>query len=760
MNIKKIIYILLLLAITLNVFPQPKVVIFHESASGDTVDLGMCMPGKELITTFNVKNLSDGPLRMLGFNPTYGAFGLPGHPGEYNEFFPVSNFPFDVSPKNLRKFYFKFQAFTGSFPPRKNTARLRIGFFNPDSIALPDNEDDLAGYRDFVVIARKTEHYIDVFEDFISFDSVYVYPKDSVRKRLIVQNSSPYNLEIFKAEYTRSLNAEIIATVMAMPLQFTPWQTENYQHVWDFSYYPRNMGLDTAMLTLSYKPDPVNYPDSIDVRTTRIRAVGVQQDLGIIKAEEAKSFTFNSIDFGDVDVGDYKEVKFVVRTIGNIPFGALSQKILQYDAEAPAEGFSLVRKMVDTLDLQPYLTDTLIVRFTPPRSDTFRVRLVIESDIIHRNIIGYPDSVRYRTFILEGVGREAEIAAMPEEIDFGNIIVNESGDCPTRRDTLIPVSNIGNRQLLVLSKVQPDNNKNPFKVQPKFLTVPGRKTKYIQVTFDSIITKPGYYEADLYIISNSPADKDTLITKLKARGIYPDTTDIKIPEKIKSAAGRRVSIPVLIEKDKATVARVFTDTITYNKSILFFYGTRKAGTASELCEVSAVQSDEFGALYLKINTLGSERFLPRDTLIVLEFDVYLGDAKQTALHFINPKFSDGICEQILSLNKQDGSFEIDSICGLDMKTGKQYYNGILFNSVFPNPASDNFNFEFALDNEYYTEICLYNSFGEKVATLLKKKMKAGIYKIEKSLNKLPAGLYFVEIRAGIYRQIKRFIVTD
>ncbi len=760
MNIRRNIYIILFVFLTFEAFAQPKVAIFHESSLGDTVDLGMCLPGQELTTTFNLKNLSDERLRMLGFNPTYGVFALPGHPDEYNEFFPISNFPFDVGPKDLRKFDFKFQAFTGSFPPRKNTARLRLGLFNPDSVALPENENDLSGFRDFVVIARKTIHYIDVFEDFISFDSVYVYPKDSIRKKLIVQNSSPYPLQIFKAEYERSLNAEITATIKSMPLQFAPWQTDGYQHVWDFVYYPRNMGLDTAILTIFYKPDPVNYPDSVDVRSTRIRAVGVQQDLGIIKAEDAKSFTFNSIDFGDVDVGEYKEVKFVVRTIGNIPFGALSQRILQYDADKPAEGFTIIRKMVDTLDLQPYLTDTLIVRFSPPRSDTFRVRLVIESDIIKRNIIGYPDSVHYRTFILEGVGREAEIAALPEEIDFGNIIVNESGDCPTRRDTLIPVSNIGNRQLLVLSKIYPDNNKNPFKVQPKFITVPGRKTKFILVSFDSIITKPGYYEADLYVISNSPADKDTLITKLKARGVYPDTTDIKIPDNIISAVGRRVSIPVLIDKNKATVARIFTDTITYNKSILFFYGTRKAGTAAELCEVSAVQSDEFGALYLKINTLGSERFLPRDTLIILEFDVYLGDAKKTALHFINPKFSDGICEQILSLNKQDGSFEIDSICGLEMKLGKQYFNGILFKSIYPNPAEDNFVMEFAIDNDYYTEIYIYNSHGEKVETILKKNLNKGYYKFENSINYLPAGLYFVEIRAGMFRNVKRFIVTD
>ena len=739
---------------------EKRVAIFNEYTLSDTVDLGMCMPGDELVTIFNLKNLTNHRLRMIGIDPTYGVFKLPGHPGEYNEFFNVSNFPFDVGGNELKKFYFKFQAFSiTSFPPRKNTARLRLGLFNPDSLALPSDTNDLAGFRDFVVVARKTIHYIDMFEDFISFDSVYVYPKDTVRRDLIVQNSYEKPLEVIKTEYERSYNAEITATIKSLPLKFEPYLHEGFQHVWHFAYYPRNMGLDTATLTISYKPDPVNYPDSLDERVTRIHAIGVQQDLGIIKADSAKEFDFNSINFGDVDVGKTKEVKFVIRTVGNIPFGALSQKIYQYDSDRPALGFKIIRKMIDTTDLQPFMTDTMIVRFTPARSDTFRARLVIESDIIHRNIIGYPDSVRYRTIILEGVGRQAEIAEIPGEINFGNIVVNETGDCPTRRDTLIPISNIGNLELLVHSRVYPDNNSNPFKVKPAFITVPGQQTRYILISFDSIIKKPGNYEAQLYILSNSPKNKDTLVSVLKARGVYPDTMDIGIPRNVRSKPGRRISIPILIDKNKASIARIFTDTITYNKSILYFYGTRKEGTAAEFSEVSAVQSTDRGALFIDIETLGSERFLSRDTLIVLEFDTYLGDNVSTPLHFLNPKFGDGICEQILSLNKTDGSFSLDSVCGLNQKTGAQYYNGVLFKLLAPNPASNKIRVDFELDNQYRTQILLFNSYGEKVAVLSDENLRKGTFTRTFELKKLPAGIYFVEIRAGMYKKVEHLIIT-
>ena len=739
---------------------EKKLNIFNEYTLSDTVDFGMCMPGQKLISIFNIQNLGKEEIKMLGFAPTYGVFIIKGHPGEQSEFDKTTSVPFFVSGSQLKKFYMKFDANSSqTTPPRKNTARLRLGLFNPKLFDIPADTNQLVGFRDFIIIARKTIHYIDVFEKLIDFDSVYIYPKDTVRKQMIVQNSSKFPLEVFNVKYQRSLNAEITTTVMDLPLKFSKYNTNGFQHVWDFAYYPRNMGLDTAVLKIMYKPDPINFPDSVDVRSTIIHGIGVQQDLGVINAEGAKSFSFNNLDFGDLEVGKTKTIKFVVRTIGNISFGALSQKILRYDSNLPGDGFTIERKMVDTTNLQPFMTDTMIVRFTPTRSDTFRARLVIESDIIKRHIIGYPDSVRYRTIILEGVGRQAEIATMPKEINFGNIVVNESGDCPTRRDTLIPVSNIGNLSLLVHSRVLPDNSRNPFKVKPGFITIPGRETKYILLRFDSTIKRPGYFNAELYIISNSPEEKDTLISKLVARGIYPDTMDISIPKNIRSKPGRRISIPILIDKSKAGLSRIFVDTITYNKSILYFNGVRKVGTASEFCDVRAVQSTDNGALALEIKTLGSERFLPRDTLIVLEFDTFLGSTEATSLHFVNPKFSDGICARILSLNRSDGAFRLDSVCGLKMKTAVQHQNGVRFKTIAPNPANTNVRIIFELDGEYKTNINLYNTFGEKVVNLMSKTMKKGIHSGKYDFGNLPPGLYFIEVRAGIYKQTERLIIT-
>lgn len=757
---KLTIFILIFCALlSVDVLSQNSVAIFNEFTTSDTIDMGMCMPGMELTTIFNLRNLENKRFQMNGINPTYGVFLLPGHPDEFNEFFNVTSFPVVLEPNSQRQFLFKFQAFAvTSFPPRKNTARLRIGFFNPDSLFLPENDKDLVAFRDFVVIGRKTENYIDVFEKDINFDSIYVFPKDTIRKKLIVQNSSAFNLSLEDVRFVRSFNAEITSTIKKLPIDFSPYQEDGFQHVWDLAYYPRNIGLDTAELSFYYRPDSLSYPDSVVIRRTSIKAVGVQQDLGVIRADTAE-FTFNSVNFGDVDVGQSKEVLIVLRTIGNIPFGVLSQRILQFDSNREAEGFSIVRKMVDSVDLQPFLSDTMIVRFEPTRSDTFQVRLVLESDIINRKIYGYADSVRYRTIILRGVGRQAEIASLPAVIDFGNITVSDFRDCPTRRDTLIAVSNVGNLELRVQNRIEPDNNSNPFKVEPGFVTIPGRESRFIRIIFDSIATQPIDYEAKLFVYSNSPKGKDSLAVTLKARGVYPDTMDIQFPLFVTSSPGRRVSIPLLIDKRKVSVARVFSDTITYNSGILNFFGVRKAGTASRFAQtVLANQNGNTGELYLRIEALGSERFISSDTLIILEFDTYLGNVTSTNLHFVNPRFGDGICERILSLNARDGSFVIDSVCGLEFKTRAQMLNPVRFYSILPNPATNEIAVNYEVSEQTDVKVVLINLFGEEIKTAHIYSAEPGSYSYQCDLTGIPPGLYFIDIRSSGFSNVKQLMI--
>ncbi len=745
---------------------QKDVIIFNEYTSSDTVDMGMCMPGDSLITSFIIKNQTSKDLMMANFGPSWGTFQDPGHPNEFDEFNKFKTpLPFNLAANLSGRYYVMFSATTDLLKskPRKNTIRLRMGLFDPklhDPILNPPNDTvDMVGFRDFRLIARKTIHNIDVFEQEMKYDSVYINPVDTLRKQLIIQNSWSRDLRIDSTKFYRSPNAEITTDINPMPLKISRYQTTGFQKIWNFAYYPTRWGLDESTFIIYYNPNPTINPDSLDIRQTLVNGVGVEQFLKITNVDSA-DFTFNSINFGDLDVGDSKTVQAEFQLLGNIPFGALSMRILQIDSDKPAEGYELIRKFKTDRHLQPSENDTIIVRFNPMKADTFRARLVFESDISKRKIWGAPDSVRFRSFYLSGAGRQAEIASLPDTIDFGNIIVNEGGDCPTRRDSNVIISNIGNLRLNAIFKILPDNNDNPFKINDQILNVDGRSSLIQILTFDSIANVARDYEAYLYIYSNSPPNKDTLRIVLRARGIYPDTMDIKFPGEVRNMPGRRIVLPILIDKKKISVAKIFTDTLTYNPTLLDFYRVNHIGTASELAEkIDAKQNSEQGYVAIKIQTRGTERFLQNDTLILIEFDTYLGDNITTPVHFMNPKLSDGICQRVLTLNRIDGKFTLDSVCGLDMKVGKHSNSRFKLLAPNPNPIKNELNLEFEMAFKTNSEIRLYNTFGEVVKVLVNNELPEGIYTRTYNIENLSSGLYLLEMRAGIFHDVKQIVIS-
>lgn len=748
--------------IAAKVYTQPAT-INSEYSPTDTVDFGMSFARIPITTYFNVKNLS--PSETFSIGPYDKSFFLglkDNHVGEFQEFENKTTVPFAVGPSDVQKFYVNFKSDSNLIinPPRKNTAKLRLGLYNSRLIPQPITDKDLVAYRDFVLIGRKTIHYIDVFETKLDFDSVYVNPKDTMRKNLIIQNSSKFQLSIDSLRFDRPFTAQIKHDFFQIPSVLNPYLEDGFQKITKITFYPINQGADKATISFGYKPDKVNYPDSVDIRSTEIVGVGVEQQLNIIECDTAP-YTHNTIDFGDVDVGKTKRVKFIVRLFGNLPFGYIKDEIIDIDSDKPADGYKVIRKLNNSVHLQPFLTDTVIVEFQPTRSDTFNVRYQLTTDLKSRKVWGYQDSIFKRSFIFKGIGKQAEIASLPDTIDFGNIIINEGGECPTRRDSVLTLSNIGNLMLKVVEiKIRPDDSNNPFKVERDNMEIPGKESRHLRVFFDSIANQLKDYEAYLYLTTNSPKPKDSLKILLRARGVFPDTMDIKLPQNLKAMPGRRLNIPILIDKNKISLAKIYIDTISYNNTILNFYKEQILGTASELAEKITVKQDSASSsLFLNIRTRGAERFLLSDTLIILQFDTYLGDNIETPLHFVNPKFGDGKCSRILSTNRIDGSFSIDSVCGLEYKIGTSGRDRFKLMMPTPNPTSDILTLNFEMAFKTKASIMMYNSFGEIVKVIVNNELPSGSYETHANTFDLPPGIYFVKMNAGIFSDTRNIIIT-
>ncbi|MBE0654348.1 MAG: T9SS type A sorting domain-containing protein [Bacteroidales bacterium] len=77
---------------------------------------------------------------------------------------------------------------------------------------------------------------------------------------------------------------------------------------------------------------------------------------------------------------------------------------------------------------------------------------------------------------------------------------------------------------------------------------------------------------------------------------------------------------------------------------------------------------------------------------------------------------------------------------------------------YPNPVNGVTTFEFNLSNPSATSLCIYNPVGQKVASVVEKKLNTGNHKISFDASELPAGIYFYELKAGSFRQSNKMLV--
>jgi len=81
-----------------------------------------------------------------------------------------------------------------------------------------------------------------------------------------------------------------------------------------------------------------------------------------------------------------------------------------------------------------------------------------------------------------------------------------------------------------------------------------------------------------------------------------------------------------------------------------------------------------------------------------------------------------------------------------------------FYQNYPNPFNLSTTIEFNLPTESDVKIEVYNTAGQKVQTLLNKKMQEGSHKVEYNAQNLSSGVYFYKINAGEFQDVKKMIL--
>lgn len=762
MKLKRINFYILIILIqiwTAGLYSQSKILIFNEYTASDTVDMGMCIVGDSLETYFNIINFSGEVLKIGGNDYTYLIGRAVDDPDnlDFLEFFGPRDLPRIIDTNVNSLFSIKYIPFSPSplFPEGKKIVKLWLGLFNPEVNDPPASLQEIVKGREFTLIARKSAKELDVYENLLDFDSVWVTPTDTLYKILVVQNNTKSKLLVDSILFYRSINAEIRLQKKPTPLTFGEYRSGDERHAFKISYYPMNLGRDTALVRFIYSSPSM--PDTVKSIQTIIRGVGVTQKIKIHTIENA-DLVGGFIDFGNVPIDTAKEVKVFIQNSGNLPFGVLKQEILNFYTNTPSTGFKLVDSLQKDKLLMPTELDSFKILFAPTQRDTFLAKVKFTSDLSRRKIFGYPDSAKEVVFYIRGVGLAPKLTSEVDLIDFGNIIINDVQGCPTIRDTVIRLTNAGNYVVQVQNaKIDPPYPQTPFRIFEENFEIPPYSNKSLRIVFDSIARNVGLYEATLVITSSFSKIRDTLFIKLKANGVLPDPIQLSFPSEINFKPNSTVSIPILVEKNKISRVKEYADTILLNPRILVYNNATVAATASARAELLDIQQNSQGLLSINISTKWNESFLPSDTLIVLNFNTYLGDEIESRIEFLAPRFGDGVCSRALTPVAQYSYVRIDSLCGLAYKLFDGRGGFFHLGSPSPNPAENVLNFDFVVPFQSHTRINLYDSYGNFITTFVDEVIAPGKYSVNFQLDKLPLGIYFIKMNSGIFQEVKHFV---
>jgi hypothetical protein len=95
--------------------------------------------------------------------------------------------------------------------------------------------------------------------------------------------------------------------------------------------------------------------------------------------------------------------------------------------------------------------------------------------------------------------------------------------------------------------------------------------------------------------------------------------------------------------------------------------------------------------------------------------------------------------------------------GSDVKQGTMPTSYALAQN-YPNPFNPTTTINYALPEQAFVRLTVYNVLGQEIATLVNETQDAGSRSVEFNANNLPSGLYFYKISAGNFSDMKKMIL--
>lgn len=123
----------------------------------------------------------------------------------------------------------------------------------------------------------------------------------------------------------------------------------------------------------------------------------------------------------------------------------------------------------------------------------------------------------------------------------------------------------------------------------------------------------------------------------------------------------------------------------------------------------------------------------------------------------NPVTRSKIVKNPVAIERRIPSGTHGSLYELQRHTHAEKIN---FLKIYPNPVVSRASLEFQLAEDGNVHLALFDFRGNRVSTLIRRKMEAGRYKMELNANQLPGAVYSLVLMTGRFRIQEKFMVMN
>jgi hypothetical protein len=343
-------------------------------------------------------------------------------------------------------------------------------------------------------------------------------------------------------------------------------------------------------------------------------------------------------------------------------------------------------------------------------------------------------------------------------VDFGSISYANANDCPTEKDTLITLLNVGNSELII-SNIATDNNA-AFRISPTATSIKPNSETTIKITFVSSFPERNI-TGNLFFTTNENT-KNTDTVRLFGRSIPPIEAELSIPS-LSNKPGSLLNVPIYLtsasdirdaQNNVSSYGNSYSFNLSYNPTLLSYANYITFNTASEGC-IPKVEQVSDGLLNVSVQKNTS--FLSEKTLIILQFRTYLGSNILTELAIENAKIGNSICDDFMKLHIQNGRYSIDSICGWPYKLNDLSGLSYSFDLISQEINTNNIDFIFTLPFETDAQISIYNALGGEIISEKYLQLPNGTFIKSLSFD-LNSGVYYTVFSSGLFRKITPIVV--